>query len=184
MTDAVRPESMQPIHEAVDDQAFRGIIAPHLASLRRLLYVLLNGNRHDMEDVEQEVLLELCRNLRAFRLECSLRTWVLRLGRNKAVDEIRKRTAGERTLRRAWTAETPQDPVAVVLRREQSALVWMAFGRLAPSDRELLLLKDVEGFPVEEVARVTGLPEGTVKSRLHRARRKLFRLLGPEGGRA
>jgi RNA polymerase sigma-70 factor (ECF subfamily) len=184
LSDPVRPDLMQPAHGTVDDQAFRELIAPHLASLRRLLYVLLNGNRHDMEDVEQEVLLELCRNLRGFRLECPLRTWVLRLGRNKAVDEIRKRTAGARTLRRAWTAEIPQDPVAVVLQKEQSALLWKAFERLAPSERELLLLKDAEGISIEDVARVTGLPQGTIKSRLHRARRKLFRLLGPEGGQA
>ena len=170
------------MESAVEPQDFGGLIAPHLPSLRRLLYVLLDGNREDMEDVEQEVLLDLHRGLRSFRLECSLRTWLLRLGRNKAVDAIRRRAAGDRALRRSWTFEPAADPQEILLQREEAAALRRAFDRLKAGERELLLLKDVEGLPVEEVARVTGLPAGTVKSRLHRARRRLFRLL--EGGGA
>jgi RNA polymerase sigma factor (sigma-70 family) len=72
------------------------------------------------------------------------------------------------------------DPLAQVLTLERHDALWRAFASLPEEQRTLLLMKEVEGFSVEEIAAVMSLPEGTVKSRLHRGRARLARILGGE----
>jgi RNA polymerase sigma-70 factor (ECF subfamily) len=169
-----------------DHEAFRALVERHLASIRRLLLVVLGGDPEEVQDAEQEVLLAMYRRLGSFRFRSSLRTFLYSLARNHAVDHLRRQRRHARTRERAAALDPGQppgygDPLGQVLERERTDALWRAFGLLPDAQRQLLLMKEVEGFSVEEIAAVTSLREGTVKSRLHRGRERLARMLGGEG---
>jgi RNA polymerase sigma-70 factor (ECF subfamily) len=161
-----------------DPKTFQDLVDRHLPSIRRLLYTLFNGQREEMEDAEQEIILSLFQGLKDFRFRSSFRTYFYRLARNRGIDFLRRKRSRERTLARArlglWNNE-PVDPEQQVLRREEIDTLLGVFQTLPSKDRELILMKDVDGLSVEEIAEVLEVPSGTVKSRLHRAREKLLR---------
>lgn len=173
--------------QATNDQgAFRALAERHMASIRRLLLVVLAGDREEVQDAQQEVMLAMYRRLGSFRFQSSLRTFLYSLARNQAVDHLRRQRRHARTRERAVALEPGPppddgDPLVQVLARERAEALWRAFHSLPTSQRLLLLMKEVEGFSVEEIAAVTSLREGTVKSRLHRGRERLARILGGEG---
>jgi RNA polymerase sigma-70 factor, ECF subfamily len=141
-----------------------------------------------MADAEQEILAGLWTGIDRFRAASSFRTWLYRFCRNRAIDllrrEARHRRRGDAAARAAATAASadPADPGEGLEREERRRRVREALATLSPDDRLLVLMKDVEDLGIAEIAAATALPEGTVKSRLHRAREKLARRLG--GGAA
>jgi RNA polymerase sigma-70 factor (ECF subfamily) len=162
-----------------DSRSFRLLVERHQSSVRRLLWVMLGGAREEIEDVEQEVLLALYRGLGSFRFQSSFRTYLLSLARHRALDALRRRGRRRRedqALRLlAPAAADPQEQVQERLRAER---VLAGFRLLPVAERQLLLLRDVEGLSMNELAAALGLPPGTAKSRLHRARTRLARILG------
>jgi RNA polymerase sigma-70 factor (ECF subfamily) len=161
-----------------DPKAFQELVERHLPSIRRLLYTLFNGQREEMEDAEQEIILSLFRGLKDFQFRSSFRTYFFRLARNRGIDFLRRKRSRQRTLARVRLGVLNNEPVGPeqqVLRREESESLLGAFRTLASKDRQLILMKDVDGFSIEEIADILDLPTGTVKSRLHRAREKLLR---------
>ena len=169
-----------------DRDAFMELVGRHLPRIRRLLAALLGGDAEDMADAEQEILAGLWTGIERFRFASSFRTWLYRFCRNKAIDLLRRegrhRRRGEAAARAAVTA-VPADPGDGLEREERRARVREALATLSADDRMLVVMKDVEDLGIAEIAATTGLPEGTVKSRLHRAREKLARRLG-EGAAA
>jgi RNA polymerase sigma-70 factor (ECF subfamily) len=172
-----------------DQEAFRELIGRHLPRIRRLLAALLGGDTEDMADAEQEILAGLWTGIDRFRFASSFRTWLYRFCRNRAIDLLRRegrhRRRGEAAARAAATAasEDGADPGEGLEREERRQRVREALATLSPDDRLLVVMKDVEDLGIAEISAATGLPEGTVKSRLHRARVKLARRLG-EGAAA
>jgi RNA polymerase sigma-70 factor (ECF subfamily) len=162
-----------------DSRSFRLLVERHQSSVRRLLWVMLGGAREEIEDVEQEVLLALYRGLGSFHFQSSFRTYLLSLARHRALDALRRRGRRRRedqALRLlAPAAADPQEQVQERLRAER---VLAGFRLLPVAERQLLLLRDVEGLSMNELAAALGLPPGTAKSRLHRARTRLARILG------
>lgn len=142
-----------------------------------------------MADVEQEILAGLWTGMDRFRFASSFRTWLYRFCRNRAIDLLRRegrhRRRGDAAARAALTAAPAdlEDPGDGLEREERRARVREALATLSPDDRMLVVMKDVEDLGIAEIAATTGLPEGTVKSRLHRARERLARRLG-EGAAA
>jgi len=175
-------EDFQLIHrflEAGDQRCFRRLVERHRPSMRRLLWVMLDGAREEIEDVEQEALLALYRGLGNFRFRSSFRTYLLSIARHRALDalrRLRRRRREERTLR--LLAPAAADPLEQVLERGSAEGILSGFRRLPSGERQLLLLRDVEGLSMQEIADTLSLPVGTVKSRLHRARTRLARFLG------
>ena len=134
-----------------------------------------------MADAEQEVLIALSTALPRFRFDSSFPTFLYRIARNTAVDLIRQR----RRERNRFPAALPRpaeedgsDPAAAAERGWLRERLWEAMGKLEPEERMLVTLRDAEGVPVRDIARIAGIPEGTVKSRLHRARIRLARAWG------
>ena len=162
-----------------DTRTFQELVERHLPSIRRLLYTLFNGQREDMEDAEQEIILSLFQALKNFQFRSSFRTYFYRLARNRGIDCLRRKRSRERAMARArpglWNSE-PADPEQQALRREEVQTLLGVLQTLRPGDRHLILMKDVEGFSIEEIADILAIPSGTVKSRLHRARGKLLRV--------
>jgi RNA polymerase sigma-70 factor (ECF subfamily) len=165
--------------EVGDGPSFRRLVEPHLASMRRLLYVMLRGSQEEIEDTEQEVLLALYRGLANFRFQSTFRTYLLSVTRNRALDALRRQRRRRRQERELWRlAPAVDDPLEQDNDRQRAERVLAGLDRLPAGERQLLLLRDVEGLSMAELAAALELPVGTVKSRLHRSRARLARLLG------
>jgi len=168
-----------------DQEAFVNLIQRHLSTIRRLLYALFRGDRMDMEDAEQEVLIGLFQDLHRFRGASSFKTYLFRFTRNKAIDLLRKKERVRRIARRAASLPepAPPDPVEEVLQDESKREIIDLLFSISEKERTLLLLKDVEGFTIKEIGKIMKAPEGTIKSRLHRARGRLAELLLARSGK-
>jgi len=122
------------------------------------------------DDAMQETFIAVLRNVRALREPAALHGWVRRI----AVREAVRAASGTATPFPAGVEPPPLDPVDVA-----SALdVRTVLASLAPEHRAVLVLRDIDGLSEREVAGVLGVPEGTVKSRLHRARAAFARRWG------
>ena len=141
------------------------------------------------EDVMQETFLAATGSLDTFRGEGSLKAWLLSITRAKA-GEARRRKAGEPSsfesagsldelgARAGWGhALSPEELAARV---EQRTLLERGLSGLSPEEREVVLLRDVEGLSGEQVAAALGLSLAAVKSRLHRGRLRLLALVKQE----
>jgi RNA polymerase sigma-70 factor (ECF subfamily) len=142
-------------------------------------------DREEARDVAQEVFVKLYKNVHRVaisELSGTLLAWLLRTARNASLDRLRRRKA------RRHHAQVPVDdarelsdpaatPEEVGLATARRALVHRALGELAPESREMILLKEIQQMKLTEIAELLGLPVGTVKSRSHRARAELARVV-------
>jgi RNA polymerase sigma-70 factor (ECF subfamily) len=167
---------------AGDRTAFEGLVRRHQARVFRLLLRML-GSREEAEDVAQETFLNLHRSGHRFRGEARFSTFVYRVAANAALN--RRRSLGRHQAREGALAregrgapERPLDPEAAAASSELRGELELALRELAPALRLPVLLCDVEGLDYAEIARILELPEGTVKSRIHRGRRWLRERLG------
>lgn len=160
-----------------DVEAFNLLVERHYKQIFNLAFKLL-GNTEDAADATQETFLKAHEKIRHFRGDSSFSTWLYRIAVNTCQDMMRRR----RTI--AFSQLSPEDeqtefdpamlteqnPDEILMERERAQLVWLALGRLSEDARQILVLCDMQGFSYAEVAQILELPEGTVKSRLHRAR--------------
>ena len=162
-----------------DSQAFDALVRRHLPMIRRMLAGLVRGTAEDLEDAQQEVLLAVARGLRGFGFRSSLSTWVYSVARRRALDFLRKGRRRQRAVERLRLLPPApvEDPEAPLLAGERGAELRRAFEGLPAGARDLLLMRDVEGFSMEQMSSITGVPVGTIKSRLHRARERLARIV-------
>jgi RNA polymerase sigma-70 factor (ECF subfamily) len=157
----------------------------------RLLAVALRvvRDRDDAEDVVQESLLKVCRNLTRFEGRAAFTTWLHRIVVNTALDRLRRpelrhdRAAGEaddgERRPEAVTVVDEQTPERLFAQAEAGAVVQQAMARLSLVHREVLALRELDGESYQEIATVARCPVGTVMSRLHHARRRLATELAP-----
>lgn len=152
----------------------------------RLFNTLLRflGNAEDARDVLQEAFLNAYLALENFKGDSQLYTWLYRIAMNTAMTHKRKeRVALSKRVNRGESADEPADqsaynrPESNMLRSEEGQRVQIALGKLSPEHRLVLILKDMDGQKYEEMAENLGVPIGTVRSRLHRARLELRELL-------
>jgi RNA polymerase sigma-70 factor (ECF subfamily) len=170
--------------QAGDAAAFETLVRRHERRVFRLLLRML-GSHAEAEEVAQETFLNLHRHGHRFRHEARFSTFVYRVAANAALN--RRRAVGRSQAREQALAREragglegpshPQDPEAALAGAEVRARVQAALVELSPALRLPLVLYDIEGLPYGEIARVLELAEGTVKSRIHRARQALRQLL-------
>ncbi len=169
-----------------DDRAFETLIRRHETRIYRFLLRML-GSPAEAEDVTQETFLNLHRRGRRFRGESLFSTFVYRVAANAALNS--RRSQGRHGARVRRLAErhaagddlpsSPRDPESAASGAESERLVQQALLELPEALRMPVVLYDIEGIPYAEIAEVLGLAEGTVKSRIHRARRALRQRLEP-----
>ncbi|HEX7900359.1 MAG TPA: RNA polymerase sigma factor [Planctomycetota bacterium] len=140
-------------------------------------------DRHVAEDLEQETLLKVVRNLHRYRAQAALKTWVFSIARNLCLDHLR--SAGRTRLRLIGTLdpseiETPDVPDARAETEESRARVAEALSGLSPDARELLILRNYLGLSYREIARRRGVAAAGIGTRLLRARRGLLKKLRRE----
>jgi RNA polymerase sigma-70 factor (ECF subfamily) len=150
------------------------------------------GSIEEADDLTQEIFLRLYQNLRLYRGDVPFAGWALRLSRNLCIDHYRRARRERRAavLSDEMLAGLPaaDDPQAEAQRRLQLREVYRALEQMPEDLAEVVLLRDLQGWTLEETAACLELPLGTVKSRLHRARldlaERITAKLGVRGGAA
>lgn len=176
---------------ARDERAFNELVRVYGARVSALVFRMLK-NRAEAEDLTQEVFVQVFKAIGSFRGDAKLSTWIYRIAINLCKNRtkyLRVRHAGEQDeleavaervplgeVRRANVAHIAR-PEEAVAGRQVESLVQAAIASLDPTFRECLILRDVEELSYDEIGEITGLPAGTVKSRIFRARAQLKELV-------
>jgi RNA polymerase sigma-70 factor (ECF subfamily) len=177
-------------HVAGDPEAFGLLFGRHRDRLWAVALRTL-GNPDDAADALQDAMISAFRRASSWRGEAAVTTWLHRVVVNACLDRVRHekiRTADplpdDLETRLRTPERTPADPAAVAVADERRSLVVAALAQLPPEQRAALVLVDMEGYPVAEVALMLDCAVGTVKSRCARGRARLAPLLGVlrEGG--
>jgi RNA polymerase sigma-70 factor, ECF subfamily len=170
--------------QAHDEMAFREIVERFQSKVFSIIYGILR-NHNDAEDIAQQVFAKVYFSIRNFDFRSSLLTWIYKITVNECYDYLRKRRVrklvyesdfSQEDAQRMEASEPAVDPAAPIdaslARRD---LVTKLLEKVSAEDRNLMLLKEVEGHSVEELAAMTGLNENTIKVKLFRARQKLLK---------
>lgn len=144
----------------------------------------------DALDVAQNVFIKIWRSIGSYRGDCRFSTWVYKICQNASLDFLRHQKFTETEAMPTYTDKDGDEielefadesvgtsPERMALRREKVMLVRDAMSKLSPDAREIIELRDMEGYSYEAIAEMKGLEVGTVKSRLNRARLQLKSLL-------
>lgn len=165
-----------------DERAFRELIDEHRDRVFNITYRML-GNRHEAEDVAQEVFISVFKTIDSFREESKFSTWLYRVTVNHCKNRIKylaRRHDRDRDELDETTGHTngsyhggptrAAEPDRALASAQMEKLLQEAIANLDDDHRVVVVLRDVEDLSIEEICEITGLPDGTVKSRLHRAR--------------
>lgn len=170
--------------QAGDEMAFREIVDRYQAKIFSIIYGILR-NHNDAEDIAQQVFAKIYFSIKNFDFRSSLLTWIYKITVNECYDYLRKKRVrklvyesdfSEEDSMRMENSEQGMDRTpAVDSSLEKRDLIVKLLSKVNEEDRSLLLLKEVEGHSVEELAQMTGLNENTIKVKLFRTRQKLLK---------
>ncbi len=164
---------------------------PELQALQRFAYRLCHDTQH-ARDLVQETMLKAFTHFEGYREGSDCRAWLFQICRNSYINDFRKRvrrplpTDFQDEGGGVWTDATEHHANAVILSDTSdltahgnglSDEVVSALQRLPETHRTVVILCDIEDHPYEEIAEILSIPVGTVRSRLHRSRKMLARLL-------
>ena len=170
-----------------DERAFRELLDSHRDRVFNITFRML-GNRAEAEDIAQEVFITVFKTIETFREESKFSTWLYRVTVNTCKNRIKylaRRHDRDRDELDDTTdsangqigAPPPAAPDRALEGAQMEKLLQDAIGKLDDDHRIVIVLRDVEDLSIEEICAITGLPDGTVKSRLHRARLQLRKKL-------
>ncbi len=178
-----------------DERAFRELIEAHRDRVYNISFRML-GSRAEAEDVAQEVFIAVFKTIETFRGDSKFSTWLYRVAVNHCKnrikylarrhdrdrDELDETTNGQHGAVGAIGGPGPRAPDHALEAQQMETLIQEAIAELDEEQRIVVVLRDVEDLSIEEICKITDLPDGTVKSRLHRARlvlrKKLQRHVG------
>ena len=181
---------------ARDERAFNELVHAYGRRVSALVFRML-GNKAEAEDLTQEVFVQVFKAIGTFRGDSKLSTWIYRIAVNLCKNRtkyLRVRHAGEQDELEAVAERVPlgdgsranvakiERPDEAMAGRQVEKIVQDAIARIDPTFRECLVLRDVEELSYEEIGEITGLPPGTVKSRIFRARAQLKEMVERELG--
>src|SRR5262249_27026849 len=179
-----------------DERAFWHHIGDHRDRVYNISYRML-GNRHEAEDIAQEVFVTVFKSIDTFREDSKLSTWLYRVTVNHCKNRIKylarrhdrdrdelDETSTTTGANGAIGGPMPASPDRALEGIQMEQLLADAIGSLDEEQRMVVILRDIEDLSIEEICKITELPDGTVKSRLHRARlvlrKKLQRHVGDD----
>jgi RNA polymerase sigma-70 factor, ECF subfamily len=168
------------------DAAYRELVRRYERPVFSLVYRMVR-DRELAEDLAQETFVKALNAIESYRPEFKFSSWIFKIANNAAIDHLRRRELDTLSLDGSPHAETPEAIEATALQigdRQETALeevearelggeIETAISRLRPEYRSCILLRHVEGRAYEEIAEILGLPLGTVKTYIHRARNEL-----------
>src|SRR5581483_5356507 len=165
--------------QAQDEVAFREIVERYQAKVFSIIFGILR-NHNDAEDIAQQVFAKIYFSIRNFDFRSSLLTWIYKITVNECYDYLRKKRVrrlvyesdfSQEESQRMEASEPAVDPsLPVDTRLAQRDLALKLLSKVSEEDRSLILLKEVEGHSVEELAQMTGMNENTIKVKLFRTR--------------
>ncbi len=170
--------------EQADERAFSLLVSRHREPVFRVAVGVLGpGFVADAEDVTQEVFMRLLSGLASFRGESRLSTWLYRLAFRMAVDKKRRVRyhrphLGDEMLRELPSEGAATNPFDAAQRRQRAERMAAELDRLPDAERAALYQHYWLGLSLLEIAELLACPEGTVKSYLHRGRKRLAKALG------
>jgi RNA polymerase sigma-70 factor (ECF subfamily) len=180
---------IRAFHEG-DKAAFDKLVLNHKDRLFNLCYRLL-GDYEEANDSAQETLIKVYRALKKFRFESAFSTWLYRIAVNTCKNKLK--SSAYRHKRKMVPLDNPvlanrsrpsreiqdesQSPAIELEKKERMRIIQEAINALPPEQKEVVTLRDIEGFSYEEMAEITDFNLGTVKSRLARARQDLRKKL-------
>ena len=159
-----------------DTDAFDALMKRHEDKIFALA-TRMTGNRHDALDATQDAFISAFRNAHKFKGRSAFSTWLYRIAINACTDLLRRKArqvpVEDVETGRAPRAESDDVPLRVDLQR--------ALETLSPDHREAVIMHDIGGYPYEDIAAITGVQLGPVKSRISRGRKKLAESLEHRG---
>lgn len=162
-----------------DDEAWREMV-DHLGQRVYSVAYHFSLKREDAEELSQEIFLKIFENLHRYDGSYPLVAWVVSLSRNLCIDRYRRKKR-ERSFRFvsddavAPLLQSSDDPAAQAIQKERTKLLFWALSEIPEDLSEILVLRDLEGLAYDEIGKALDLPDGTVKSRLFRARAEVAR---------
>jgi RNA polymerase sigma-70 factor, ECF subfamily len=169
--------------QAKDEIAFREIVERYQSKVFSIIYGILR-NHNDAEDIAQQVFAKIYFSIGNFDFRSSLLTWIYKITVNECYDYLRKKKVrklvyesdfSEEDSLRMENSEQHSDKAPIDRALAQRDLVVKLLAKVSEEDRNLMMLKEVEGHSVEELAEMTGMNENTIKVELFRARQKLLK---------
>jgi RNA polymerase sigma-70 factor (ECF subfamily) len=173
--------------KAGDVAAFEQLIEAYQKKVYNLA-LRMTGNQEDAADLAQEAFIRVFRSISGFKEQSSFSTWIYRITTNVCLDEIRKRKnrkvisidedihMDDGEMKRQIVSDDPL-PDEMAERAELRNIVNDAINSLPEDQKVVITLRDLNGLSYEEIAQVLGIPGGTVKSRINRARQALRNVL-------
>jgi RNA polymerase sigma-70 factor (ECF subfamily) len=192
-TKSAETKSAEPKTKATSDETLLGLIVAQDKDAMRLLFARHNvrvyrfalrivGNEATAEEVVTEVFLDVWRNAGRFEGRSQVATWILGIARFKALSSRRRRALDELDEEMVEAIEDTADtPEAAFQKSERSAILQDCLRQLSPAHREVVDLIYYHEQSIDEVARITGVPENTVKTRAFHARKKIAELMAARG---
>ena len=162
-----------------DRVAFEQLYRAHRRQVAGNLFRVL-GDRSELDDLVQEVFVIAFRGLGRFRGDAKLSTWIYRICVNVALGRLRARARkpppvqAEATLEEAAVEATPE---SLLTKREDVARLYKILAALTPKKRVVLVLHEIQGLDIKQIAEIVGAPLVTVRTRLHYARKEFYRLI-------
>ena len=170
--------------QARDELAFREIVERYQSKVYSIIYGILR-NHNDAEDIAQQVFSKIYFSIKNFDFRSSLLTWIYKITVNECYDYLRKKRVRKLVYESDFSVEDAQRMEASEPAVDQARpadvsladrdLLMKLLSKLSEEDRNLILLKEVEGHSVEELSAMTGMNENTIKVKLFRTRQKLLK---------
>jgi len=162
-----------------DDEAWRELVDRYSPKIYSIAYHF-TLKREEAEEMSQEIFLKIFENLHRYDGGFPLVAWIVSLSRNLCIDRYRR---GKREKSFRFVSDdavapmltSTDDPAARALQNERTKLLFSALSEIPEDLAEILVLRDLDGLAYEEIGRALELPDGTVKSRLFRARAEVAR---------
>lgn len=167
------------------DRKLRALIEEHAASAYSLAFGILQ-DRGLAEDVVQETMIRAWQNRTQFRGEASVKTWILRIARNAAIDQLRRQR--DQAMDPQEFTATPEtknsrfDPESAVEELDVTTSLRHALDQLDDLTRSMIILREIEGLSYKDIAEALNVSLPNVKTRISRGRQQLQDVLNAQGG--
>ena len=157
-------------------KAFDQLVRKYQSPVRRFFLNQTLGDEMLSDDLAQETFIKAYMNITKFRGMSSFSTWLMRIAYNVFYDEVRSRKPTEdvdTSISVARQTTTANDNLKMD--------IYAALALLKPGERECITLQLIDGYPIDEISKITGIPENTVKSHLRRGKDKMANYLRENG---
>ncbi|WP_080240464.1 RNA polymerase sigma factor [Spirosoma rigui] len=160
----------------LQEEEFTQIYSSHFAKVLRLCKGYVNGNQALATDLAQEVFMKVWQHRGQFRADASVSTWIYRITVNTCLLQLRK-AATNQEIQTDVLPERADDSDALVT-EERLEQLYRAIYQLDETARVIILLV-LDGLPYEDISRIVGIPEGLLRVKIHRTKKRLATLIQP-----